>query len=194
MNPALPTPPGPGGSLGPNSGGDDNGSMQVGFRAEFAPRGALDGMKLGVHALRFKANDDSAGLNRTQVQTYGPYLNYTTDQWEILSEAYLFRNRDLSGGTGSHTSKVGYAQAGYHTGRVTPYIRAERASLDQSDNYFAFQISGRSYRTTSLGLRFDLTNSVALKFEAGRTTLGNVLLGGGDDRFSEFRTQFSMRF
>ena len=85
-------------------------------------------------------------------------------------------------------------QAGYNFGRTTPYVRAERASLDQTDNYFAAMISGRSYDTTSLGLRFDLTNSVALKFEAGRTTMRGVRVGGLDDRFSDFRTQFAIRF
>jgi hypothetical protein len=184
----------PGGNLNANVAGDDNHSMQVGFRAELAPRGALEGLKLGVHALRANVHDDSAAQNRTRLFTYGAFANYTTDQWEILSELYKFRNRDLSGATGSHGSSAWYAQAGYNTGRITPYVRAERASLNQADNYFAVQNSGRSYNSTSLGLRFDLTNSVALKFEAGRTTLRNVTLLGGDDRFNEFRTQFSIRF
>lgn len=182
------------GNLNPNMGGDNNHSMQVGFRADIAPRGALDGLKVGVHGLRAVVNDDSAAPNRTQMFTYGPYGSYITDQWEILSELYLFRNRDLSGATGTHSSRAWYAQVGYNLGRVTPYARAERATLDQADNYFFFQNSGRSYSTTALGLRFDLTGSVALKFEAGRTRLRNVTLLGGDDRFNEFRTQFSIRF
>ena len=132
--------------------------------------------------------------NQTRLLTYGPYASYITDQWEILAELYKFRNRDLSGGTGAHGSSAWYLQAGYNTGRVTPYLRTERTSLNQADNYFAVQNSGRSYHTTSLGLRFDLTNSVALKFEAGRTTQRNVTALGGDDRFNEFRTQFSIRF
>ncbi len=186
--------PAPGGALGPNVGGTANFSATVGFRAEFAPRGALDGLKLGIHGLRSNVNDDSAALNRTRVLAYGPYASYTNDQWEILSELYKFKNRDVSGGTGSRSSNAWYVQAGYNTGRVTPYIRAERASLNQADNYFAMQNSGRSYHTTSLGLRFDLTNSVALKFEGGRTTLRNVKFDGSDDSFSEFRTQFAIRF
>lgn len=186
--------PAPGGALGPNAGGRTNFSATTGFRAEFAPRGALDGLKLGIHGLRSNVNDDSTALNRTRVLAYGPYASYTNDQWEILSELYKFKNRDLSGGTGIHNSSAWYVQAGYNTGRVTPYIRAERASLDQTDNYFAFHNSGRSYHTTSLGLRFDLTSSTALKFEAGRTQLRNVKLGGGDDSFTELRTQFSIRF
>ena len=191
IDPALPA---PGGNLSPNAGGGNNHSRLMGFRAEFAPRGALEGLKLGVHALRANVNDDSAALNRTRLLTYGPYAAYTTDQWEILAEYYKFSNSDMSGATGRHASNAWYAQVGYNIGRMTPYIRAERASLNQADNYFAFQNSGRSYNAASLGLRFDLTDSVALKFEAGRTTLRNVKLGGGDDRFSEFRSQFSIRF
>lgn len=186
--------PAPGGALSPNAGGSTRHSSTVGFRAEFAPRGALDGLKLGLHGLRSNVNDDSAALNRTRVLAYGPYASYDNDQWEILSELYKFKNRDVSGGTGSYTSNAWYVQAGYNTGRVTPYIRAERASLNQADNYFAMQNSGRSYHTTSLGLRFDLTNSVALKFEGGRTTLRNVKVDRSDDSFSEFRTQLSIRF
>ena len=191
INAALPA---PGGTLDPMAGGNTAHSTLLGFRAEFEPRGALEGLKLGVHGLRANVSDDNVTPNRTRLLTYGPYLNYTTDQWEILSELYKFRNRDTSGGTGSHGSSAWYVQAGYNTGRVTPYVRTERASLDQTDNYFALQNSGRSYQSTSLGLRFDLTNSVALKFEAGRTTLRGVKLGGGDDRFGELRTQFSIRF
>ena len=191
IDPALPA---PGGTLSPNAGGTARLSTTAGFRAEIAPRGALDGLKLGVHLLRAGVNDDSPALNRTRLLAYGPYASYTTDQWEILSEVYKFRNRDISGGTGSYGSNAWYVQVGYDTGRVTPYVRAERASLNQADNYFAFQNSGRSYHTTSLGLRFDLTDSTALKFEAGRTALRGVKLGGGDDHFSEFRTQFSIRF
>ena len=186
--------PAPGGTLDPKAGGDTAHAASVGFRAEFAPRGALDGLKVGIHGLRANVNDDSAGRNRTRLLTYGPYVSYTNDQWEILSELYKFKNRDLSGGTGAHNSNAWYVQAGYNTGRVTPYVRAERVALDQTDNYFAFQNSGRSYHATSLGLRFDLNNSTALKFEAGRTQLRNVKLGGGDDSFTELRTQFSIRF
>jgi len=186
--------PAPGGVLDPKASGAAHHASTLGFRAEFAPRGALDGLKVGLHGLRANVSDDSAGLNRTRLLTYGPYASYTNDQWEILSELYKFRNRDLSGATGTHQSNAWYVQAGYNTGRGTPYIRAERTSLDQTDNYFAFQNSGRSYHATSLGLRFDLTASTALKFEAGRTLMRNVKAGGGDDSFTEFRTQFSIRF
>ncbi len=184
----------PGGTLDPKVAGAARHSTTLGFRAEFAPRGALEGLKLGVHGLRANIDDDSATLNRTRLSVYGPYASYSNDQWEILSELYKFKNRDLSGATGTHNSNAWYVQAGYNTGRVTPYLRAERASLNQADNYFAFMNSGRSYNATSLGLRFDLTPSAALKFEAGRTALRSVKLGGGDDHFSEFRTQFSIRF
>lgn len=182
------------GNLNANMGGDNNHSMLVGFRAGVAPRGVLDGLQLGVHAVRAAVNDDSATLNRTRLLAYGPYASYITDQWEILSEFYQFKNRDQSGGTGTHSSRAWYVQGGYNVGRYTPYARVERTSLDQTDNYFFFQNSGRTYNTALLGLRFDLTPSAALKFEAGRSTRRNVTLSGGDDRYNEFRTQFAIRF
>jgi hypothetical protein len=185
----------PGGTLSPNAAGEEHYSLLTGFRVEIAPRGALDGLKIGVHGLRGNVHDETPLRTQTRLFAYGPYVSYSNDQWEILSELYKFNNRDLSGRTGSHGSSAWYVQAGYNLGRVTPYARAERTSLDQTDNYFASQNSGRSYNSNSLGLRFDLTNSVALKFEAGRTTLHKVVQpGGGDDRFNEIRTQFSIRF
>ena len=186
--------PVPGGTLNPNVGGDDNHSAKIGFRAALAPRGALDGLKLGVFALRAGVHDDSAALNRTRLLSYGAYAAFDNERWEILSEYYRFRNRDLSGASGTHQSSAWYAQLAYDTGAVTPYLRVERAKLDQTDNYFAMQNSGRSYSSAAIGLRIDLSPTAALKFEAGRTNLRNVLLGGGNDRFGELRTQFSVRF
>ena len=188
------TRPAPGGTLNPNAFTDDNHSMQVGGRFEYAPRGLLDGLKVGVHALRANVHDDSPAINRTRLFTYGPYFAFNTDAWEILGEYYKFRNRDLSGTTGTHGSNAWYTQVGYNTGRVTPYARYEKATLDQTDNYFAFLNSGRAYNTGSLGLRFDLTNSVALKFEAARSSIRNVTIFGTNNHYNEFRTQFAIRF
>lgn len=185
--------PAPSGVLNPRAGGDEHFSMTTGFRAEIAPRGALDGLKVGVHAMRSNVHDEPRTF-QTRLLTYGPFVTYNSDQWEVLAELYKFRNRDVSGATGSQGSSAWYAQAGYNMGRTTPYVRAERAWLNQTDNYFAALNSGRSYDTTSLGLRFDLASNVALKFEAGRTTLRGVRVGGADDRYNEFRTQFAIRF
>ena len=189
-----PAAPAPGGTLNLNFAGDDNHSALVGTRLEFAPRGALDGLKLGAHALYYQVRDDSPAFRRTRVLTYGPYLAYTSETWEILGEYYRFSNRDLTGGSGTHTSTAWYAQAGYAVNRFTPYGRYERAALDQTDNYFAAQNSGRSYHRAALGVRYDLSNTAALKFEASRMTLHNSLIGGGDDRFNELRAQFAIRF
>ena len=143
------TRPAPGGVLNPRAGGMDQYSATMGFRAEVAPRGALDGLKLGVHALRSNVQDVPL-VNHTRLTFYGPYLSYSNDQWKVLAELYKFQNRDLSGITGKHNSTAWYAQVGYSLGRTTPYVRAEHTSLDQTDNYFAALISGRSYNTTSL--------------------------------------------
>ena len=49
--------PAPGGVLSPNAAGEEHYSLLTGFRAEIAPRGALDGLKFGVHALRSTVHD-----------------------------------------------------------------------------------------------------------------------------------------
>ena len=136
--------------------------MTLGGRIEVEPRALVDGLKIGAHMLRTAVNDDSTALNRTRLQVYGPYVAYMADQWEVLSEYYRFSNRDLSGNTGTHNSSAWYTQGGYLIDRYTPYVRYERASLDQTDHYFAQQINGRSYSRGSLGLRYDLSSTAAL--------------------------------
>ena len=186
---SLPT----GGQLDMNLLGDDNHSLEFGGTAAYVFRGALDGLRLGVHGLSMgvDAYDQSnVAQAKTRVRMVGGFGAYQTDDWEALTEFYQFYNHDQFGGSGSHNSWAGYVQIARSLGQWTPYLRGERANFDQHDSYFAALDGGGSYSRGALGLRFDLTPATALKLEMLRTL--------GTDRehqqSNQVRFQFATRF
>jgi hypothetical protein len=176
--------------------GDDNSNRLVGGNLRYSFGGGLEGLTLGLHAFGEKvANYDASNvvLSRTQVNMFGGLAVFDNDKWELIGEYYRFHNKDLLNGTGSHSSWAGFAQAGYRFGgRWTPYYRWERASLDQSDDYFAAQDSGRSYSSNVLGVRYELNADTAIKFEFNRTHDNPVT--GPAVRSNGARFQFAVRF
>ena len=68
-----------------------------------------------------------------------------------------------------------YLQAGRSFGRWTPYARAERAELDQNDNFFAAQASGQSYTRAVLGLSGGVDSSVVAYLAAEALGPENVV-------------------
>lgn len=164
----------------------------TGFNLWYEPT-AIDGLRVGVHALRADVVDDAAAPNRTLLRMTGGHATYVAEPWEILGEYYRLRNQDRSGATGSHSSHAAYAQVGYNVGRWTPYARAERAKYDRTDNYFLALEGGRSYRRAVAGLRYDVDPKAALKVEFGSFRKED-LAGGLVDRFPELRLQYSVRF
>lgn len=180
------------GTLDMNQGGRSSHGYSSGFNAWVAPH-SIEGLRVGLHGLRANVEDDSTDMNRTGLRMLGGYLSYNGRRWEVLGEHFGFRNRDLSGGTGSHRSRAGYLQAGYSFGQMTPFARVERAGLAQADNYFGVHVYGRSYSRIAAGMRFDLNPLAALKFELTRTQQED--LGPGlDNNYNEARLQYSVRF
>lgn len=180
------------GTLNMRQGGSSDFQASVGGNVWFEPS-AIDGLRLGLHALGSNIDDDSADRNRTRLQMLGGYATFTTDRWELLGEYYGFRNKDLSSSTGTHSSWAGYLQAGYNMGKMTPYARLEKTKLDQTDNYFRVQESGRSYSRAALGIRYDVDPKAAIKFEYLRTNQDDI--GPGlRDKYNEARLQYAIRF
>ena len=179
------------GTLDMNNIGNTNGNVIVGGNLGWLPSGVLDGLKLGVsvYGTRIDIQDGVSQLY-TRVRTYGVYSVYDTDNWEWLGEVYLFSDADLTGHTGTHRSDAGFAQLGYRAGRFIPYVRYERAALQQSDPYFAAQHFGDSYYRDAVGLRFDIDVKSAVKVELANTQL--------TDRrrtdFGEALIQYAIRF
>jgi hypothetical protein len=158
------------GSLDMNNPGNTHGSVIVGGNLGLLLSGALDGLKIGVHAFTTRIEDqDREPFLLTRVRTYGVYAAYDTDRWEHMAEFYVFNDYNLSGSPGTHRSEAGFAQFGYRAGLFTPYARYERAVLQQDDNFFASQNLGSSYFRESLGVRFDVDLKSALKLELAHT-------------------------
>lgn len=170
---------------------DDNANKLVGGNIRYAFGGALEGLTLGAHGLAQQV-DDSANGTSTKANVYGAFAVLDMDNWEAISEYYSFRNEDISGGSGTHSSWAGFAQLGYiMNDKWTPYMRLEKAVLDQTDNYFLGQTSGRSYQRQALGLRYNLNSLSALKVEFNETTDD---LATGQQKTNEARLQFAVRF
>ncbi|MBL8473339.1 MAG: hypothetical protein KF778_03795 [Rhodocyclaceae bacterium] len=184
------------GELNMRAAGSGSHQTSTGFNLWVSPR-SLSALRIGLHGLRANVADDLA--NNTRLNMLGGYGVFIDDNWEVLGEYYHFRNRDLSGASGTHGSNASYLQAGYNFGRVTPFARAERTRLDQTDNYFGSQLFGRSYDRFALGMRYDLNAKSALKFELNRTRQKDLVAADGitaapDDSYIEALMQFSFRF
>jgi hypothetical protein len=182
-----------GGVLDFNAHRDDNSNKGVGGNIGYRFGGALDGLLAGFHGLAEDVTSYDAGspVARTRMNMMGGYYYLEMAEWESIAEYYRFRNRDLIGGSGTHSSWSAFLQVGrtFHD-LWTPYYRWEKAALDLSDPYFATQESGRNYTRHVLGLRYNLNANTALKFEANRT---REFLGE-EKSYTEMRAQFAVRF
>jgi uncharacterized coiled-coil protein SlyX len=180
-------------ALDPNVFRDDNSNKALGVNLGYRFGGSLAGLYLGVHGLTQEVDFYTPAhtrINRNRLNMLGGFAVYEHDAWEIISEYYAFRNKDLGGEGGSRSSWAGFAQAGYAFGDWTPFVRLEKASLDQNDNYFLNQASGRSYARGALGIRYFINEQSAIKLEANRTRQPEV--ENGD--FNEALFQYSIRF
>ena len=150
---------------------DNDGNKLLGFNIGYEPAGALSGLVVGAHGFGANAgayDPNGAMLSKSRLRMFGGYFGYDSDNWDAIGEYYRFANSDL--GTGArHTSSAGFVQVGRHFGAWTPFVRYERAALDSNDPFFASQKAGRSYRRTSLGLRYDIDSNSAFKIELSNT-------------------------
>ncbi|MYM38749.1 DUF3138 family protein [Duganella qianjiadongensis] len=174
-----------------NAGKDDNNNKAVGANVRYTFGGVLDGVTVGLNALRQQVDEENTA-NKTRLNMTGAFVAVDRDNWEIISEYYRFRNQDLSGNTGKHSSWAGFAHLGYAINPVwTPFVRLEKAVLDQADNYFLGNINGRSYQRQVFGAKYNLTNTTALKLEMNRT---KELQPAGEFQYHEARAQVAIRF
>ena len=173
--------------------GNDKGSVGVGGRLSYI---IGDDITLGVHGMTETINTydgDNVRLNSTKLNMLGAFYLAELGNWESIGEYYHFNDKDLSGTTGNHSSWAAFAQVSYTFGNIwTPYARVEKASLNQSDNYFASLASGRAYNAQLIGVRYDFTKAAALKVEVQRMKEQEV------DRstlsYNQFRIQCAVKF
>ena len=91
---------------------------------------------------------------------------------------------------GTGTSWAGFVQVARTIDNFTPYVRLEKADLDQMDNYFNQQASGQSYRKGAAGVKYDLNLKSVIKVELSHTNLVDRTL----ENYNEIRTQYAIRF
>ena len=184
------------GALDMSSVGDSNGNHAVGGRLGYQfENGALDGLWIGVHALKEEIDAflgaTAAPTSKNDVQIAGGFLQWDRGDLELIGEYYHFDNKELSNNDLKHSSSAGFVHLGYTLqGRFTPYLRYESGSFDQTDPYFSSQDGGKSYRRSVAGVRYDIDPSAALKVEGGHTDATR----DGGERYNEFRLQLAVRF
>ncbi len=188
-----------GGLIDMQSGGNEHGTQMLGARLAYQwYQGPLDGLILGLDGFTDKVSNQQT-LTLTRLNMGGLYAVYDTDSWENILEAYLFRDTNLNGGPASvRRSDAWFAQFAYRARWGLPYVRYERAALDQQDLYFAGQQFGASYHRSALGIRFDLNAKSSLKFEVARTHTtdyrpGDIVYGLPLD-YDEILGQYAVRF
>jgi hypothetical protein len=180
------------------SGGNDHGAAMAGSRLSYAwTGGAIDGLTVGINGFTDKV-DSQQTLNLTRVDMMGAYAVYDTDMWEHIIEAYSFHDTNLYGDFGSHNSNAWFGQFAYRAGWGVPYVRYERADLDQRDTYFAEQQFGASYYRSALGVRFDINSKSAIKFEVASTHTTDYrqqdISYGLPEDYKEILAQYAIRF
>ncbi len=179
------------GALDPNNVGSSKFAWSSGFNFGYLFGGAAEGLKVGVDGYYAQVSNISTPSTVTRMNILGAYAATEGDLWELNAEYYRWYNQDLSGGTGNFQSWGGFAQLGRHFGNWTPYVRLEQGIFDQKDNYFAMLDGGRSYSLQALGLRYELTSTSALKFEADHV---NTRTTPPTSSFNRLLMQWAMRF
>lgn len=153
------------GAIDTRSGGVDHGGAIFGGNLGYVFGDALSGLKVGASGFRSRISDDQQIGRITRVDNVGVYFAYDTDNFEHIGEFYRFHNTDLSDNGRDYRSNAGFIQLAWRLPILIPYVRFERAQLNQDDSYFALQLQGMSYRRAALGLRYDIDVQSALKFE-----------------------------
>lgn len=178
------------GEVDPRSGGIDRGGAIYGGNLGYVFGDILNGLKVGVSAFRSEITDDQQIGRITRVGNTGVYFAYDTDRFEYLGEYYWFNDTDLTVRVPEHHSDAGFLQLGWRLDFATPYVRYERGSFDQTDNYFALQSNGMSYYRGAMGVRFDIDLKSALKFEIARTKNTDRVV----DRWNDVMLDYAIRF
>jgi len=196
MSEATITNPGAG-VLTINTAGDNNHQAMVGINLGYDFSGSMDGLRLSIHTLSGdvdELNDVNPPVNNTELSMAGGTIEYLGNDWEVLGEYYSFNNKDKSGTSGSHSSWADFLQIGKNFNGLTPYVRAEKAVLDQADNYFSNQASGQSYTRQSLGLKYDLNPKASLKLELLNSKFEADATHGAGSSYRSMLAQYAIRF
>lgn len=196
------------GAMDSNMAGDNNHNLMVGLNVGYEFSGNLDGLRLAAHgfqgtvdAYQGDANNNGTLANSTGLNMLGGSAVYLANDWEVMSEYYHFNNKDRIGTNGSHKSWAGYVQVGKEIDNfasiaidnLTPFIRLEKAVLNQQDNYFGGQETARAYSRQAIGLSYNLNQKTALKLELLKSKF-EVDAVRGTNSINSILAQYAIRF
>ena len=186
------------GILDMNNYRNDKNHYMVGGTLSYAIQGgAMEGLEVGAHGFGSKVNsysvdDYSIGpVNSTNVLMTGGFLNYSNNNIEFLTEYYGFSDSDVMvAGSKKLKSNAQFAQLAYTFKEwITPFVRYEKTALNDADNYFTDQKSGKSYTRYAVGFRKDINPKAAIKAEFTRTTKD-----GTNPKYNIFQYDYAIRF
>ena len=144
---------------------EQNAAVNVALYAR--PR-AIPGLQIGSSSYHDKFSPEPGSMLNRSVWT--AHAVYQAHRFEFLNEAVLARFREPGLGYGNVPGF--YSQLGYRVGsNWTPYTRYDYVNVYGKGSVGEYAPQYVPWRTVfSGGLRYDLTEAVALKFELGRET------------------------
>jgi Gram-negative porin len=103
----------------------------------------------------------------------GAHLAYLENYVHLIAE-YLRITHKFSGRTG--VTEAAYVELGYTFGLVTPYVRLQQVTFPPAANIDPFYaqnvlVARGSFKAGNVGLRFNVSDYLALKLEGGYTKL-----------------------
>lgn len=179
--------------LNPNNESDPNKNKAVGLRAAFAPS-RFTGWTLGASAYSSRVLNDASlpapaptlTLDVTQTML-GADVTLVNGSYEVLAEYFLVRNKNELG-TATTSNHLYYIQLGREfDGFVTPYVRHEQMSLDETDPYMN-ALSAIDKRIETAGVRVRVGDQSVLKFE------GRFITDDGSESHQEYGAQWAFAF
>lgn len=103
------------------------------------------------------------------------YVVFINPKWEFMNEAILLQHTLPDGGR-SYNSPMGYTQLAYHVNKYRPYFRFQEVNIPNNDPVTSFK--GR-YEGPSVGVRMDVFDYAALKFQYNRVYLRDAAAQNG---------------
>jgi hypothetical protein len=178
--------------LNPDHPGNLAGSFRLGYHPEVGNPNQF-GAAIGYADIPF-TNPQLDPVSNTLVDkvrqtVFSMYLNLENNKFHLMGELFLFEDR-VSGSSNisSYSSTSVYLQPEYklgESGRTIVYGRIESTPNAAQDGYLSL-LPEFSPHQGVVGVRYDLTPTQAIKFEAGRTSRQDNL------RFNSISAQWSM--
>jgi hypothetical protein len=178
--------------LDPDFTGAYSGSVRLGYHPE-AGNPNQYGVAIGYASIPFKvAVTDPVSqtlVDKVQQTVLSAFLNYERADFHLIGELFIFDDRVSGAGNSSqYTTVSGYLQPEYKlgaSGRTIFYGRIEATPDAANDGYLSL-LPEFSPHQGVVGLRYELTPTQAIKFEAGRTIRQDTL------SFNSISAQWSM--